>query len=187
MKKRSENCWLMQSRIVAAVATISVQRQKPLQRADAGDFSFVQAGGRRVRVVEDDLLQVRRLAAAMLRDRSRTLSTSSAPGSPVPISYGCRSEAARHAGFRKRRGARLHPAVHKFLGIGRRVGLVVISPGGGQRLLALVAGRCCTSPGRRSRRRLPSAPSPRPCAPAPTSSWSAASTAMPVAPGAASL
>ncbi len=44
MKKRSVNCWLMQSRIVAAVATISVQRQKPLQRADAGDFGLVQAG-----------------------------------------------------------------------------------------------------------------------------------------------
>ncbi len=29
MKKRSENCWLMHSRIVAAVATTSVQRHAP--------------------------------------------------------------------------------------------------------------------------------------------------------------
>ncbi|WLA69688.1 hypothetical protein [Bradyrhizobium diazoefficiens] len=29
MKKRSENCWLMQSRMVAAVAVTSVQRQAP--------------------------------------------------------------------------------------------------------------------------------------------------------------
>ena len=29
MKKRSENCWLMQSRMTAAVATTSAQRQAP--------------------------------------------------------------------------------------------------------------------------------------------------------------
>ena len=29
MKKRSENCWLMQSRIVAAVAATSAQRHAP--------------------------------------------------------------------------------------------------------------------------------------------------------------
>ena len=49
MKKRSENCWLMHSRMVAAVATTSAQRHAAAQRAHPRDFGFLHVG---MRVVE---------------------------------------------------------------------------------------------------------------------------------------
>ena len=57
MKNRSENCWLMHSRIVAAVATTSVQRQPPRKRPHARDLRFLHIAGRcEMRIVELDAL-----------------------------------------------------------------------------------------------------------------------------------
>ena len=54
MKKRSENCWLMHSRMVAAVATTSAQRQAPRKRAHARDLGLLQVADAGVRIVELD-------------------------------------------------------------------------------------------------------------------------------------
>src|SRR5262245_3205702 len=127
MKNRSENCWLMQSRMVAAVATTSAQRQAPRKlRTRVTSASCILAWGSSNTIFFE-------AAAAALSDTDMSIPVTSCqrPCSLRSI------EPVRHAGLGESRAARLHPAVEESLFIGGRIALVVLRPGGGQHLLAL--------------------------------------------------
>src|SRR5688572_307964 len=138
MKKRSANCWLMQRKIVSAVATISAQRQTPCRvrtrvtsasarppTAACGSSNTTFFGASAAVAAED---------FAGPEEDTVDMDTPSFSGLK---SCGVRSEADVHAGFGQRGGALLHPAVGEFLRIGRRVRLGEAGPGRGERFLTL--------------------------------------------------
>src|SRR6185369_1467259 len=126
MKKRSENCWLMQSRITAAVATTSAQRQPPRKlRTRVTSASCMLAWGSS----NTTLLGV--VAALSATDMIDPPSRGAGGADVLLI------EPVRHAGLRQCRPACLHPAFEEGLFVRRRIALGVVRPGGDQHFLTL--------------------------------------------------
>ena len=81
MKNRSENCWLMQSRMVAAVATTSAQRQAPRSvRTRVTSASCMLAWGSSNSILFE-------AAAATLSDTDISIPRRVAPAHPLALDH----------------------------------------------------------------------------------------------------
>src|SRR2546430_6712798 len=136
MKKRSENCWLMHSRMVTAVATTSAQRHAPrsvrtrvtsasCMLACGSSNSIRCAGATTLSLTEDDIIYPETVFAFDLSEFRRCYWKAAL------------FKAVRHAGLGQRRSARLHPGIEKRLVIRWRIGLGEVRPRRRQYLLAL--------------------------------------------------
>src|SRR5437016_6878811 len=116
----------MQSRMVAAVAATSAQRQVPRNdRTRVTSASCILAWGSSNSIRLAD-------AAAIVSD------TDMIDSPVVSRQQLLLFKPVGHVRLGERRGTRLHPAVEEGLVVGRRIVLVVPRPSGGQHLLPLV-------------------------------------------------
>src|SRR5689334_12658607 len=127
MKKRSENCWLMQSRMVAAVATTSAQRQPPRRlRTRVTSASCMLAWGSSNTIF---------FASAAATLSATVIWIPRCVALPLAQSF---AKPIGHVRLGERIRARLQPAIDEGFFFRRWITLVVIRPGRGQHVLTLV-------------------------------------------------
>src|SRR3954452_6876397 len=134
MKNRNENCWLMDNRIVTAVATIRAQRHAPRKvrtRVTSASCSPpTPACGSS---------NSTRLAAVMSGSAAVEAEDMNVPGDVLPMAMAARPllllKSVRHIGLLQGGRARAHPAGKEVLVIGGWIGFAVFGPCCGQNCL----------------------------------------------------
>src|SRR3954471_16495035 len=145
MKNRSENCWLMQSRMVTAVATISAQRHAPRKVRTRETSASCRPPMPACGSSNSMRFAPAAAAAAGMSSAGDETDDMSTPGEFAQLTAlrKRREEPAlflksvRHIGFLQRRSAGIHPARQERLVVGRRAGFAVIGPRRGQNRLPL--------------------------------------------------